>query len=157
RLHRLLSGLATYRFPPAFSAAVTALALRGSRLASVAVVLVVPSEEVEGVVHGARLVSPAWRSVEPLVHAPERVEPPRVRGVGVVGGPALDADGAHSGPFPRVRGPVGAGGGRPRREGPLCRRLLGRLRRLVAEVVFDGAGALLLLREGDVEVEVEVA
>src|SRR2546430_7679397 len=115
--------------PPAFSAAVAALALPGSRLTSVAVVLVAPSKEVEGVVLGARLVSPARRSVEPLVHAPERVEPARVGGVRVVDDAVLQREGAHPGPFPRVRGPVRARGGRPRRERSLCGRLGRRLRR----------------------------
>src|SRR5919205_1031257 len=32
----------------------------------------------------ARLVTPSWRPVEPLVHAPETVEPARVGRVGVV-------------------------------------------------------------------------
>src|SRR5207249_12217808 len=44
----------------------------------------------------------------------------------------------------------------PRRERSVGGRLGRRLRRLFAEVVV-GARALLLLREGDVEVEVEVA
>src|SRR2546421_11051330 len=91
------------------------LALPGTRLTSFAVVLVVPTEEVEGIALGAHFVPSSRRPVEPLVHAPKRVEPARVRGGRVVDDAVLERERAHAGPLSRVRGPVGTRGGRPRR------------------------------------------
>src|SRR5258708_3194887 len=44
-----------------------------------------------------------WRAVEPLVHAPEAVQPALVRRVGVVDDAVLDRERAHAGPFSPVR------------------------------------------------------
>src|SRR4051812_41544616 len=126
------------------------LALPGTRLTSFAVVLVVPTEEVEGIALGAHFVPSSRRPVEPLVHAPKRVEPARVRGVRVVDDAVLERERAHAGPLPRIGGPVGARGGGPRSYRSLCGCLLGRLRWLVAEVVFNWARPLLFLCQGDV-------
>src|ERR1700681_953304 len=101
-----------------------------ARLPSVIVVLVVPTIEVEGVALGALLVSPERRSVEPLVHPPERVEPARIGGVRVVNDAVLERERAHPWPFPRVRGPVRARGRRPRRQRPVRGHLGRRLGRL---------------------------
>jgi hypothetical protein len=47
----------------------------------------------------AGLVAPAWRAVEPLIHAPEGVQPARVRRVGVVYDAILERERAHAGRF----------------------------------------------------------
>src|SRR5260370_10775939 len=52
--------------------------------ASLAVVLVVAA------VPEAALVAPAWRAVEPLVHAPEAVQSARIGGIGVVDDAVLE-------------------------------------------------------------------
>src|SRR5262249_57776655 len=52
------------------------------------------------------LVAPAWCAVKPLVHAPQAVQPARVRRVGVVYNAVLEHERAHAGPFSRVRRPV---------------------------------------------------
>src|SRR5947199_1197782 len=59
---------------------------------SLAVVFVVPPEPVERVVVVAGFVAPPRRAVEPLVHAPEAVEPARVGGVGVVDDDVLERE-----------------------------------------------------------------
>src|SRR5215471_2914217 len=123
---------------------------------SPAVVLVVAAEEVERVVRTARLVPPSRRPVEPLVHAPKAVQAARVGRVRVVDGSVLERERAHARALAHVGRPVGARRCGPRVERPahvLRRRPHGRL----AEVVLEGARALLLLGEGDVEVVVEVA
>jgi hypothetical protein len=60
------------------------------RLRSALVVLVVATER------GTRLVAPTWRAVEPLVHAPEPVQPACVRLVGVVDDAVLERERAHA-------------------------------------------------------------
>src|SRR6267143_5402571 len=67
---------------------------------SLAVVLVMAAEP------GAGLVATEWRAVEPLVHAPEAVDPARVRRVGVVHDAILERERAHAGPFSPVGRPV---------------------------------------------------
>jgi hypothetical protein len=54
----------------------------------------------------AGLVTPARRAVEPLVHAPEAVQPAGVRRVGVVHDAILEHERAHAGRFSSVRRPV---------------------------------------------------
>src|ERR687883_679544 len=58
-------------------------------------VLVVPAEPVERRVGAPCLVAPARRPVEPLVHAPENVEPACVGRVRVVDDAVLEREGAH--------------------------------------------------------------
>src|SRR5258708_14872573 len=60
----------------------------------------------------ARLVAPLWGAVEPLVHAPEAVQSPRIRGIGVIDNPVLEHARAQARPLARVRGRVGSGRGR---------------------------------------------
>src|SRR6266436_4061684 len=69
-------------------------------MVSLAVVLVVAAPPDAG------LVATEWRAVEPLVHAPEDVQPALVRRVGVVDGAILQRERAHAGPFSPVRRPV---------------------------------------------------
>src|SRR6266566_278444 len=69
---------------------------------SLAVVLVVAAPPVAGLVAAER------GAVEPLVHAPYRVEPALVRRVGVVHDAVLQRERAHPGPFAPVGFPVRA-------------------------------------------------
>src|SRR5437016_3260463 len=97
-------------------------AVRRRRLlphASLAVVFVVPTEPVDRVVGGTRLVSPSRRPVEPLVHAPETVQPARVRRIGVVHDPIVERERGHTRTLPRVRQPVRTDAGCPFGEWPL--------------------------------------
>src|SRR6266536_6289438 len=75
--------------------------------ASLALVLVVAPVPHAGAqvarTHEQALVAPAWRAVEPLVHAPETVQPARVRRVGVVDDAILEREGAHPRQLARVR------------------------------------------------------
>src|SRR5579871_6405905 len=120
------------------------------------VVLVVAPEKVEGILGAARLVPSPRCPVEPLVHAPEAVQPACVGRVRVVDGAILARERAHARTLARVGRPV-----RARRRGPRVERsadvLRRRPQRLLAEVVLESAFALLLLGEGDAEVIVEVA
>src|ERR1700704_4071620 len=52
------------------------------------------------------LVATERRAVEPLIHAPESVYPPRVSRVGVVHDAILEDERAHAWPFAPVRRPV---------------------------------------------------
>src|SRR6266704_4435983 len=100
------------------------------RLCSLAVVLVVaaPPEAV--------LVATEWRAVEPLVHAPEAVQPALVRRVGVVYDAILERERAHAGPLLPVRRPVRSNS---RRELGEHEALLGGAKVDRPEVVFDGS------------------
>src|SRR5215475_14907834 len=113
----------------------------------------------------ARLVTSPWRAVEPLVHAPEAVQSARIGGIGVVHNAALEHERAHARPLARVGAHVGSAHGSERR-GPVGCRARGYLgdrpiatgwlpRRAGPVVVFVASRALLLLRDRDVEVEVE--
>src|SRR5216684_6085358 len=123
-------------------------------MVSLAVVLVVAAPPEAG------LVATEWRAVEPRVHAPEAVQPARVRRVGVVYDAILERERAHARPLARIRGRVGSAHGRedyrPFVAGVRSRRARSP-RRLAPVVVFDAPLALLLLGEPDVEVDVEVA
>src|SRR5688572_11944898 len=127
-------------------------ATRQPRRRSALVVLVVAAPP------DARLVAPLGSAVQPLVHAPEAVHSARIGGIGVVDDAVLERERAHAGPLARVGRRVGSGHRRERR-GPVGCRARGYLgdRRLAPVVVLDGPLALLLLREADAEVEVEVA
>src|SRR4051812_9011508 len=120
-------------------------------------VLVVAAEPVQWRVVRALLVPSARGAVEPLVHAPETVQPAGIGGVGVVDDAVLEREGAHARRLARVGGPVGPGGGGPVGERSLGRGLGRRHELHDAEVVLTGAGSLLLLGEADPEVVVEVA
>jgi len=89
-------------------------------------------------------------AVEPRVHAPHRVEPARVRRVGVIHDAVLERERAHPGPFAPVGLPVRAhdrlGPGIP---GTL---LVGRRPQVRhAEVVLDGPGVPRLVGVPDLE------
>src|SRR5438093_3169639 len=103
----------------------------------------------------AGLVAPQRRSVEPLIHAPEPVEPARIRRVRVVDGAVLEDERAHPGRFAQERRDVRPDGVSEFRDwtiGIEARPLVdGR------EVVLDDTLALLLLRDRHAEVVVEVA
>src|SRR6266446_6825947 len=122
--------------------------LRVHGFPSLAVVLVVAAPPEAG------LVATEWRAVEPLVHAPEAVDPAPVCGVGVVDDTALEHERAHAGPFSPVRREVRSNARCPLGEhgtplgGPKVHRV---------EVVVDGARVPLLLGMRGVEVVVEVA
>src|SRR5216683_8393339 len=75
---------------------------------SLAVVLIVAAPPDAG------LVAPAWRAVEPLVHAPQDVDPALVGGVGVVDNAILERKRAHAGSFSPVGRPVHSGDRRER-------------------------------------------
>src|SRR4051812_37240973 len=66
----------------------------------------------------AGFIAAQRRAIEPLVHAPQSVEPARVRGVGVIDGAVLAHERAHARPLAHVRGHVG-----PRHRGELRRTL----------------------------------
>src|SRR6266545_2001265 len=123
---------------------------------SLAVVFVVPPEPVERVVVVAGFVAPPRCAVEPLVHAPEAVEPARVGGVGVVDDAVLERERAHAGSLLRVGRPVRAGRGGPLGEWPLAAGLPGRLQVERAEVVLTDSRLLLFLAVAGLEVGVEV-
>src|SRR3954468_21088296 len=53
----------------------------------------------------AILVATEWRPVEPLVHAPEAVQPSRVGRIGVVHDAIVEHECAHAGPFVAVGRP----------------------------------------------------
>src|SRR5262249_41413025 len=102
----------------------------------------------------SRLVAAERSTVAPLVHAPQPVEPARVRGVRVIHDPVLAREGAHSRSLAQKRRDVGPDRLRKDRNGAVgieARPLVD-----LVEVVFDGTSALLLLRERDAEVVVEV-
>src|SRR6266436_5383565 len=120
-------------------------------MVSLAVVLVVAAPPEAG------LVATEWRAVEPLVHAPEDVQPALVRRVGVVYDAILERERAHAGPFSPVRRPVRSNA---RRDLGERWTLLAGLRRPHvhrAEVVLDDSRLLLLLGVRHLEVVVEVA
>src|SRR5215475_3273814 len=73
-----------------------------TRSLRVVLVVTLPPEAVVFLVPAER------RSVEPLVHAPQRVEPACVGRVGVVDVAVLQGEGAHAGPFGPVGPPVRA-------------------------------------------------
>ena len=105
----------------------------------------------------AGLVATEWHAVEPLVRAPEDVQPARVRRVGVVDDAILQRERAHAGLFSRVRRPVRSNGSRDRGE---RWTLLAGLRWPHvhrAEVVLADSRLLLLLGVPRLEVVVEVA
>src|SRR4029453_12198979 len=97
------------------------------------------------------LVAPAWGGVEPLVHAPEGVQPADVCRVGVVDDPVLERERAHARRLPQSRRHVRAIDGKSL----FVAELAAGIHR--AEVVLDGSRLLLLLGKRHLEVVVEVA
>src|SRR5882724_10396414 len=57
----------------------------------------------------AGFIAPTWGAVEPLVHAPEAVQPARICRVGMVDDVVLERKCAHPGRLPREGRPVCAG------------------------------------------------
>src|SRR5688572_9872970 len=108
--------------------------------------------------NAGRLIAPLGCAVEPLVHAPEAIQPAGVGGISVVENAVLEHERAHARPLTRVRGHVGSGRGRHLGDGALATALLASAplqRRLALVVVLNAALALLLLRVRGVEVVVE--
>src|SRR3954467_565303 len=104
------------------------------------------------------LVAALRRAVEPLVHAPQRVEAAGVGRVRVVDDAVLERERAHAGPLARVGGHVGAGHRRHLRNAAVRADVVdprGVVRGVV--VLEAAAAALLLLGDRGVEVVVEVA
>src|SRR5712692_6051965 len=84
---------------------IVVLFLCGSVVSLVVFVVAAPPE--------AGLVATEWCAVEPLVHAPEAVDPALVRRVGVVDDAILERERAHAGPFSSVRREVCCNRGYP--------------------------------------------
>src|SRR5258707_8080242 len=120
-------------------------------MVSLAVVLVValPPE--------AGLVATEWRAVEPLVHAPEDVQPALVRRVGVVYDAILERERAHAGPFSPVRRPVRSNARRDCGDEGILLGVLRHPKVHRAEVVLDCSRLPLLFADCGLEVVVEVA
>src|SRR5262249_44805703 len=97
------------------------------------------------------LVAPSWRTIEPLVHAPQTIESARIGGVGVVDDAALEDKGARARPSAGKRGRVSSRRGRDGGN-----RLAAAVPGALAPVVVFNARALLRLGESDAEVGVEV-
>src|ERR1700733_4941691 len=103
----------------------------------------------------ALLVATLGRAVEPLIGAPESVEPARIGGIGVVNDAVFHCESAHARTIAHECSPVSSA----RRCEPGDR--LGNLRRgqwMIASaiIVFNASRALLFLGDRDVEIEVEV-
>src|SRR5207302_8591737 len=120
-------------------------------MVSLAVVLVVAAPPEAG------LVATEWRAVEPLVHAPEDVQPALVRRVGVVDDAILERERAHAGPFSPVRRPVRSNARRDLGDERIRLAPLRQPQVRRAEVVLDGTRPPLLLGVRRMEVVVEVA
>src|SRR6478735_1561008 len=71
---------------------------RNARSALVVLVMTTPPD--------ARLVAPLGCAIEPRVHAPQRVHPTRIGGIGVVDDAVLAHERAHPRPLSRVGGRV---------------------------------------------------
>src|SRR5689334_9906142 len=112
------------------------------------------------------LVAPQRGAIEPLVHAPETVDPAGETGIRVIDLAVAQREGADAGALAQVRRHVGAG-----RRSDLANRCLAAERLPLLErslhrrfghrafapiVVLDPAAPLLELREGDAEVAVDV-
>src|SRR4029079_9909766 len=96
-----------------------------------------------------RLVAALGRAVEPLVHAPDRVDAAAVGRIRVVDDAVQLLEGAEAGPLADVGRGVRAERSRELRDGAVAAAQLPGL--LAPVVVVDGAVALLLLGEPDVE------
>src|SRR5688500_7378049 len=101
----------------------------------------------------AFFVSSLGCAVEPLIHGPDAVDPARIGGIGVIDDAVFEHEGTYARPLACVRSRICAGHG--------CEYILpfgavvtGWRGLLTHVVVFDGAFALLLFGERDVEVRV---
>src|SRR5262249_22821163 len=99
----------------------------GMRDASVVAVLVVTAPP------HSFLVATLGSTVEPLVHAPQAIQPARVTGIGVIGHAVLEREGAHARPVACVSSHVGSRHGRYLCDGPLLALQLPLLDRLAGE------------------------
>src|SRR5439155_12087604 len=114
---------------------------------SLAVVLVVAAPP------GAGLVAAEGGAVEPLVHAPQAVDPAFVGRVGVVDGAVLERERAHASRFSPVRRPVGSDAPRERGDpGTVLADFQLRAHVDRPEVMLDGSRLLLLGGVGGLEV-----
>src|ERR1700722_19264062 len=103
----------------------------------------------------ALLIATLGRPVEPLIGAPESVEPARIGGIGVVNDAVFHCESAHARTIAHECSPVRSA---RRREPGDALRNLRRGQRVVAAaiIVFNASRALLFLCDRDVEIEVEV-
>src|SRR5690242_8626471 len=99
------------------------------------------------------LIAPQGCPVEPLIHAPETVEPARKGGIGVIDDPILADEGAHAGALAREGRSIGSGHRRMQRDGAFTVRCLPPW---LAYIIVFNAFALLLFGEGNVEIEIEI-
>src|SRR5262245_24790358 len=113
---------------------------------------------------GPGFVAALGGSVEPVVHAEERIHAAPIGRIGVVGNAVLERERAHARPFAMVREHVGPGHGRELGFRRVAAAFLTcappeyvARRHLTPIVVVHGAFALLLLSEGDVEIGIELA
>src|SRR5258708_4224300 len=132
------------------TAASPSVAVRAVAVAAV-LVLVMTAPPNAGLV-----VAALGGAVEPLVHAPKTVQSARIGGIGVVDNAVIEHERAHARPLARVSGHVGPAGRSNLGDG-LRNRLRVHREAAASEIVFYAPFALLLLGEGDVEVDVEVA
>src|SRR5919109_2172840 len=102
------------------------------------------------------LVASQWRAVEPLVHAPERVQAAGERGIRVVDDAVLERERAHARLLAYIRRRIGSRHGCELRHTG-TRRFEERPGVEFGVVVFSLSSALLLLGDQHVEVVVEVA
>ena len=68
----------------------------------------------------AGLVPPFGSPVEPLIHAPEAIQPARVGGISMVDDTVFEHECAHARPLARECSDVGPGGGRDFGDGSLA-------------------------------------
>src|SRR5438094_4393702 len=101
----------------------------------------------------ARLVAPPGCALEPLIHTPEAGQSARISRISVVNDAVCERESAYARALARVRRRIGSAHG-CESGSPLTRTFP---RPLALVVVFEASFALLLLRELDAEVGVEVA
>src|SRR5579875_484931 len=126
-----------------------AIVMAASRCSAPVVLVAAPPPD-------AALAAPLGGAIEPLVCAPQAVEPTGVGGIGVVDGAVLAHEGAHARPVAPVGGRIDAARFRElddRRRGDIGVQRVGAAR----VVVLGAALALLFFGDRDAEVEIEVA
>src|SRR6266480_6603482 len=101
----------------------------------------------------AHLVAPLGCAIEPLIHTPEAVQSARISRISVVNDAVCERESAYARALARVRCRIGSAHG-CESGSPLTRTFP---RPLALVVVFEASFALLLLRERDAEVGVDVA
>src|SRR6185503_3568922 len=70
----------------------------------------------------ALLIAPLGSAVEPLIHAPETIQPARIGGIGVIDDTVLERERTHARPLARVCEHIGSGHGRVLGDRPLLPR-----------------------------------